>query len=395
MYTEICHYLLFYFTFSTILWILYRFIFFVIDRSSSYLIKYFVLSSASKKKITSWKTNFCTEDAIMSQIFFSSFFLFLSLSFFGTINNYICSDFSIYNTTTNSTADIPLFYKISATWSNHEGSLLLWCWLLSFSAFVFLLTFQSTRVQWFSEIDFYSLKQHFQDRISQSAAKSIQSRLRSMEAKQTSRGYLIQRSFDSYALHFTNHQSSRPKAVCFPKTAYKFSNYSELKKNKKLQLIPDKMIYKFEQNFHLSWKKLFHSTFLLNETQKEFHFIKRKAAFVTKMIVIFFTTFCIMTSNPFLRTAFGASINSLAELNPILQDPILAIHPPCIYIGYVTSGIAFSLCVALLSKTQKNQKIIHFFQKIKKNRMYSKKKLVTKRIKFSKKFTKRLDFKYK
>lgn len=71
---------------------------------------------------------------------FSTFFLILTSCFFGTISSYICSDFSIYNILTNSTADIPLFYKISATWSNHEGSLLLWCWLLSFNTFLFCIS---------------------------------------------------------------------------------------------------------------------------------------------------------------------------------------------------------------------------------------------------------------
>jgi cytochrome c biogenesis factor len=46
-----------------------------------------------------------------------------------------------------------------------------------------------------------------------------------------------------------------------------------------------------------------------------------------------------------LRTSIP-SITSLAELNPILQDPVLAIHPPCIYAGYVASAIAFSLCMS-------------------------------------------------
>ena len=70
-----------------------------------------------------------------------------------------------------------------------------------------------------------------------------------------------------------------------------------------------------------------------------------KTTFTASLILIFFTTFCIATSNPFLRTSIP-SINSLAELNPILQDPVLAIHPPCIYAGYVASAIAFSLCMS-------------------------------------------------
>jgi cytochrome c biogenesis factor len=50
---------------------------------------------------------------------------------------YISSNFSNYNVFTNSNANAPLFHKISGTWSNHEGSLLLWCWILSFYGFIF------------------------------------------------------------------------------------------------------------------------------------------------------------------------------------------------------------------------------------------------------------------
>jgi cytochrome c-type biogenesis protein CcmF len=38
---------------------------------------------------------------------------------------------------------------------------------------------------------------------------------------------------------------------------------------------------------------------------------------------------------------------SLAELNPVLQDPVLAIHPACIYSGYVASAICFVLMVVV------------------------------------------------
>lgn len=75
---------------------------------------------------------------------FSFFFLISTCCLYGTISNYICSDFTIYNIITNSTADVPTFYKISATWSNHEGSLLLWYWLLSFSSFLVCINIYDT-----------------------------------------------------------------------------------------------------------------------------------------------------------------------------------------------------------------------------------------------------------
>lgn len=65
----------------------------------------------------------------------SLYFFCFTISFFGILFCYISSDFSNYNVFTNSNANAPLFYKISGTWSNHEGSLLLWCWILSFYGF--------------------------------------------------------------------------------------------------------------------------------------------------------------------------------------------------------------------------------------------------------------------
>ena len=60
-------------------------------------------------------------------------------------------------------------------------------------------------------------------------------------------------------------------------------------------------------------------------------------------LVWFISVFLIVTSNCFLKTQF-LSFNSIAELNPVLQDPVLAIHPPCIYFGYVASAVCFCIC---------------------------------------------------
>ena len=52
--------------------------------------------------------------------------LFTFLSFIILIVAYIISDFSLINVYENSHTTKPMFYKISGTWGNHEGSLLLW-----------------------------------------------------------------------------------------------------------------------------------------------------------------------------------------------------------------------------------------------------------------------------
>lgn len=78
--------------------------------------------------------------------------------------------------------------------------------------------------------------------------------------------------------------------------------------------------------------------------QVEYTFEKPLA--VLNFLLLFFSFFLLFTSNPFLKISIPCII-SIAELNPILQDPVLAIHPPCIYAGYVASAIAFTLCFSV------------------------------------------------
>jgi cytochrome c-type biogenesis protein CcmF len=59
-----------------------------------------------------------------------------------------------------------------------------------------------------------------------------------------------------------------------------------------------------------------------------------------------FMAFMIFTSNPFLRLEFPPFDGQ--DLNPLLQDPGLAFHPPFLYLGYVGLSMAFSFAVAAL-----------------------------------------------
>jgi cytochrome c-type biogenesis protein CcmF len=63
-------------------------------------------------------------------------------------------------------------------------------------------------------------------------------------------------------------------------------------------------------------------------------------------ISVAFLAFIVATSNPFLRLV-PAPIEG-RDLNPILQDIGLAIHPPLLYLGYVGCSISFSFAVAAL-----------------------------------------------
>ena len=59
-----------------------------------------------------------------------------------------------------------------------------------------------------------------------------------------------------------------------------------------------------------------------------------------------FYLFILMTSNPFLRLAQAPAEGR--DLNPILQDIGLAVHPPLLYLGYVGFSISFSFAIAAL-----------------------------------------------
>ncbi len=65
-----------------------------------------------------------------------------------------------------------------------------------------------------------------------------------------------------------------------------------------------------------------------------------------ELIIIGFLLFILFTSNPFLNL-FPIPKEGTG-LNPILQDPALAIHPPILYIGYVGTSIIFSSSLAAL-----------------------------------------------
>jgi cytochrome c-type biogenesis protein CcmF len=162
---------------------------------------------------------------IFSILSLKLFFVFLS--FICLIISFINSDFSNETVYNNSHTTKPLFYKISGTWGNHEGSLLLCLLILVFFIFIFLIT-------------------------------------------------------------------SR-------------------KEQKKYRII----------------------TLLFQE-----------------IIIIGFFLFLLITSNPF-NHLFPIPQEGLG-LNPILQDPILAIHPPILYLGYIGSSIILSSSIAAIIQNNVN-----------------------------------------
>ena len=152
--------------------------------------------------------------------------IFSILSFIVLLLGYIFSDFSMINVFENSHTTKPLFYKISGTWGNHEGSLLLWINILVLFSFLFLFLNKNKN-----------------------------------------------RNFKIYTLIFQN------------------------------------------------------------------------------LLITGFLIFLLTNSNPF--SPIFPVPNEGMGLNPILQDPALAIHPPLLYVGFVGSSIYFSAALAaLVSKVE-------------------------------------------
>ena len=58
-------------------------------------------------------------------------FLFLALAFGCLVQGFIVNDFSILYVASHSNSELPLYYRIAATWGAHEGSMLLWALILS------------------------------------------------------------------------------------------------------------------------------------------------------------------------------------------------------------------------------------------------------------------------
>ena len=77
--------------------------------------------------------------------------------------------------------------------------------------------------------------------------------------------------------------------------------------------------------------------------------IKSLAIGILSLIIVGFLLFLLLTSNPF-QTILPIPPSNGADINPVLQDPALVIHPPTLYLGYVGFGIPFACALAFLIK---------------------------------------------
>lgn len=87
---------------------------------------------------------------------------------------------------------------------------------------------------------------------------------------------------------------------------------------------------------------LYSLLFSFNKTLDED--VKKLTLFFQSTLYLCFALFVIFTSNPFLVNSI--LVNEGLGLNPILQDPALAIHPPMLYLGYVGFSLVLSLSIA-------------------------------------------------
>ena len=77
--------------------------------------------------------------------------------------------------------------------------------------------------------------------------------------------------------------------------------------------------------------------------------LKSKTVGIISIVLVGFLLFLLITSNPFLTILPIAPLNG-ADINPVLQDPALAIHPPTLYLGYVGFVIPFACALSFLIK---------------------------------------------
>src|SRR6266850_1002166 len=148
-------------------------------------------------------------------------FIFVAIAFCCLGYSFITNDFSVLNVATNSNSQLPLHYRLAATWGSHEGSLLLWVLMLGL---------------W-------------------TVAVSL----------------------------FSRH-------------------------------LPDEIL--------------------------------ARVLAVMGTISVGFLLFMLLTSNPFIRL-FPAAPDG-RDLNPLLQDPAMVVHPPMLYMGYVGFSVAFSFAISAL-----------------------------------------------
>lgn len=244
------------------------------------------------------------------------------LSFLGLLFCHISNNLSNYNVLT---ANAPFFYQISGTWSNHEGSILLWCWILSFYGFLFCYRGRPQS---------HNVSKRRGYRPSAFVSNFVKNSILSLQQKsgaapQLYTPFVLRTLVDSELRSRRNWTFDRPALFDAPLYPGRKMSFALLGAGRSRGSREGKR-----------------TILLLHLARDE----KERASSIDEQridgalgIALFFSLFLLASSDPFVRNFFVCT-EPLAELNPVLQDPILAIHPPCIYAGDVASAMGFGLC---------------------------------------------------
>jgi len=249
------------------------------------------------------------------------------LSFLGLSFRHIPNNLSNYNVLT---ANAPFFYQISGTWSNHEGSILSWCRIPSF--YGFLLCYrgrpQSHNVSkrgGHRDTFFYSFVSNF---VKNSILSLPRYEQKSGAAPQLYTPFVLRTLVDSELRSRRNRTFDGPALF-----------YAPLSPERKISFAP-----LGARRSHGSREgKRTHPLHLARDDKERASSIDEQRIDGALGIALFFSPFLSASSDPFVRNFFVRT-EPLAESNPVPQDPISAIHPPCIYAGDVASAMGFGLC---------------------------------------------------
>ena len=85
-----------------------------------------------------------------------------------------------------------------------------------------------------------------------------------------------------------------------------------------------------------------------------------RALGVLGLISCCFLLFTLATSNPFTRLI--PAVPDGRDLNPVLQDPAFAVHPPILYMGYVGFSVSFALACAAMIEGRRDQQWAHWMR---------------------------------
>lgn len=247
------------------------------------------------------------------------------LPFLGLSFRHIPNNLSNYNVLT---ANAPFFYQISGTWSNHEGSILSWCWIPSFYGFLFCYrgrpqSHNVSKRRGYRETLIFSFVSNFV----KNSILSLQQK--SWAAPQLYTPFVRRTLVDSELRSQSKRPFNGPALFNAPLDPVLKMSFALLGAGRSRGSREGKR-----------------TNLLLHLARDE----KERASSIDEQqidgalgIALFFSPFLSASSDPFVRNFFVRT-EPLAESNPVPQDPISAIHPPCIYAGDVASAMGFGLC---------------------------------------------------